>query len=72
MFDVGDSLRQGFEASDRRLEEAQRDVAGAQTHSNGESMSRAMAAAAGSVLFDEALLAAVRARLQEIQTATKT
>jgi hypothetical protein len=71
VFDVGDSLRGGFEVADQRLRDAQRAVAHAEVDGGGGA-DAAMAQTARSVIFSEALLSATRARLQEIQAAAKT
>lgn len=70
MFDVIDSLRGGFAAADRRLENADRAVARAEAGGR-RGTDRAMAQLASAAIFTEALLGATRARLQEIVTAAK-
>lgn len=72
MFDVGESLRNALEDARRRLSEAQIAIA----HSNagtqaGRSADAAMAATAQAAIFTEALLAADRARFEEIKAVTK-
>lgn len=70
MFDVADSLRGAFADADRQLRAAQRAVAHANA-AGGQAVDAAMAQAARSAIFTEALLGATRARLQEIQMAAK-
>ena len=70
MFDVIDSLRGGFSAADGNLRDAQ-DAAARSEAGGRRGADAAMAALARSAIFTEALLAATRSRLQEIQTAAK-
>lgn len=72
MFDVAESLRSAFADADRRLRNAQQTLAEAQAHGGGRAADAAMAKVAGGVIFTEALLAATRSRLQELQTAAKS
>jgi hypothetical protein len=71
MFDVADSLREGFADADERLRTAQQTLARAQVRGGGRDADAAMANVAGGIIFTEALLAATRARFQEIQSAAK-
>jgi hypothetical protein len=70
MFDVAQSLIPGFSTADRELGESTALLARAQV-SGGAGFDAAMARNARAVLFDEALLSAVRARLNEIETAAR-
>ncbi len=72
MFDVGDSLRDAFEAARARLGGAQSSVARANAGEDaGRKAGAALAAVAETEIFTEALLAAQRARLQEIKAVAK-
>jgi hypothetical protein len=72
MFDVGESLRDAFLIGQRRLRDAEGSVilanSGKQT---GRSADAAMAQTAQAAIFTEMLLAAERARLEEIKAVTK-
>jgi hypothetical protein len=71
MFDVADSLEGGLHAAQRRLSEAQTMVARANAGQDRRSADAAMAQTAQAAIFEEALLSAVHARLQEIKTVTR-
>jgi hypothetical protein len=72
MFDVGESLQEALATARERLSDAQRAVARANAGSDaGRSADAAMAETARAALFSEALLAAERARFEEIRTVTK-
>jgi len=72
MFDVGESLRQAFEAARSRLGQAEGAVASANAgKERGRTADAAMAQTAQAAIFTEALLAAERARLQEIKAVAK-
>jgi hypothetical protein len=71
MFDVGASLQGALASADDRLRDAQRAVAQANAGHGGRRADAAMAQAARAAIFDEALLAAVHARLQELKVAAK-
>ena len=72
MFDVGESLRSALDGARTALRAAQRAVAEANAGSNGgRGFGTAMAATARAALFTEALLAAERARLEELKTVTR-
>jgi hypothetical protein len=71
MFDVGESLRGGLSAADERIRAAQLRVAQSTAQPGGRGADAAMAQAARAALFDEALLGALHARLQEIKAAAK-
>jgi hypothetical protein len=72
MLDVGESLRAAFESARLRLRDAQSSVAQSNSGSRtGRSADAAMAETAGAAIFTEALLAAERARFEEIKTVTK-
>ena len=72
MFDVGLSLRDAFTAAHGQLREAQADIARANAGDRlGRSVDLAMARTARTAIFTEALLAAVRARFEEIKSVTK-
>lgn len=72
MFDVGASLRAALEQARERLSSAQAAVAHANAGGEaGRAADAAMAQTAQAAIFDEALLAATRARLAEIAAVTK-
>jgi hypothetical protein len=71
MFDVADSLEGGLQAAQRRLSDAQTAVARANAGVGGRGTDAAMAETAQAAIFQEALLSAVHARLQEIKAVTK-
>jgi hypothetical protein len=71
MFDVGLSLRAAFLSADAQLRDAQANVARANAGEAGRSSDLAMAQTAQAAVFTEALLAAVRARFEEIKSVTK-
>lgn len=72
MFDVGDSLRYAFAAARERLHDAQASVALANSGTGiGRSADAAMAQTAQAAIFTEVLLAAERARFEEIKAVTK-
>jgi hypothetical protein len=66
MFDVGESLRPGFDAAQRSLAQAQAKLAGSGAGTNTTD-GGAMAETAQAALFEEALLSAEHARLAEIK-----
>ncbi len=72
MYDVGDSLNEAIATARGRLRDAQGAVAranaGVQT---GRGADAAMAQTASAALFTEALLAAERARFEEIKAVAK-
>ena len=71
MSDVADSLRGGLESAATRLQQAQRIVARANAGEGGRSADAAMAQTAQAAIFDEALLGAMHARLEELKAVTK-
>ncbi len=72
MFDVGESLRFAFATARARLHDAQRSIALANSGIGiGRSADAAMAQTAQAAIFTEALLAAERARFEEIKAVTK-
>ncbi len=72
MYDVGESLRGALDASDAQLREAETSVARANSGAQvGRGADAAMAATARAAIFTEAILAAERARFEEIKAATK-
>ena len=71
MFDVADSLRGGLQTAAERLAQAQRTVARANAGEGGRAADAAMAQTAQAAIFDEALLGAMHARLEELKTVTK-
>ncbi len=71
MFDVADSLRGGLQSAANRLRDAQGIVARANAGQSGRAADAAMAQTAQAAIFDEALLGAMHARLEEIKAATK-
>jgi len=71
MFDVGLSLREAFLTAHAQLRDAQANLARANAGGLGRSADVAMAQTAQTAIFTEALLAAVRARFEEIKSVTK-
>jgi hypothetical protein len=72
MFDVGDSLRDALNGARARLQHAQTAVARSNAGQDpGRSADAAMAETALAAIFTEALLAAERARFQEIKAVAK-
>jgi hypothetical protein len=71
MFDVAESLEGGLRAARRQLLDAQTIVARANAGRGGRSADAAMAATARAAVFQEALLSAIHARLQELKAVTK-
>jgi len=71
MFDVGFSLRDAFAGARTQLRDAQANLARANAGAPGRSTDLAMAQTARSAIFTEALLAAVRARFEEIKSVAK-
>lgn len=72
MFDVGLSLRGAFTTARGQMHDAQADIARANAGNGLErSADVAMARTARAAIFTEALLAAVRARFEEIKSVTK-
>jgi len=71
MFDVAESLRGGLESAATQLQQAQRVVARANAGVGGRTADAAMAQTAQAAIFDEALLGAMHARLEELKAVTK-
>jgi len=71
MFDVAESLRGGLHAASQRLMQAQATVARANAGEGGRTVDAAMAQTAQAAIFDEALLGALHARLEEVKTAAR-
>jgi hypothetical protein len=71
MFDVAESLRGGLESAAARLQQAQSAVARANAGEGGRTADAAMAQTARAAIFDEALLGAMHARLEEVKAVTK-
>jgi hypothetical protein len=72
MFDVGDSLRNALAGAGDRLREAQASVVLANSGTElGRSADAAMAQTAEAAIFTEVLLAAERARFEEIKAVAK-
>jgi hypothetical protein len=71
MFDVGESLQAGLASAAERMRSAQAAVAQANAGSGGRQAGAAMAAAAQAAIFDEAILGALHARLEEVKAVTK-
>ncbi len=71
MFDVAESLRGGLESAATRLQQGQSAVARANAGEGGRTADAAMAQTARAAIFDEALLGAMHARLEEIKAVTK-
>jgi hypothetical protein len=71
MFDVAESLRGGLDSAQARLQQAQSLVARANAGEGGRSADAAMAQTAQAAIFDEALLGAMHARLEELKAVTK-
>jgi hypothetical protein len=71
MFDVGLSLRDAFANARMQLRDAEAKLARANAGGLGRSGDLAMAQTAQAAIFNEALLAAVRARFEAIKSVTK-
>jgi hypothetical protein len=71
MFDVADSLRGGLQTAAERLAQAQARVARANAGDGGRTADAAMAQTAQAAIFDEAVLGAMHARLEEVKAVTK-
>jgi hypothetical protein len=71
MFDVADSLRGGLQIAAERLAQAQAAVARANAGDGGRTADAAMAQTAQAAIFDEALVGAMHARLEEVKAVTK-
>jgi hypothetical protein len=71
MFEVVDSLRGGLQAAAQRLTQAQVTVAHANAGEGGRTADAAMAQTAQAAIFDEAVLGAMHARLEEVKAVTK-
>jgi hypothetical protein len=71
MFDVAESLRGGLESAQAHLQQAQDVVARANAGAGGRTADAAMAQTARAAIFDEALLGAMHARLEELKAVTK-
>jgi hypothetical protein len=71
MFDVAESLRGGLASASARLQQAQSIIARANAGEGGRTVDAAMAQTAQAAIFDEALLGAMHARLEEIKAVTK-
>ena len=71
MFDVGFSLRDAFASARTQLRDAQTTLARANAGGLVRSTDLAMAQTAQAAIFNEALLAAVRARFEAIKSVTK-
>jgi hypothetical protein len=71
MFDEADSLGGGLHIAAERLAQAQAAVAHANAGDGGRTADAAMAQTAQAAIFDEALIGALHARLEEVKAATK-
>jgi hypothetical protein len=71
MFDGADGLRGGLQVAAARLAQAQATVARANAGDGGRTADAAMAQTAQAAIFDEALLGAMHARLEEVKAVTK-
>ncbi len=71
MFDVGRSLQHGLDDAQNRLRESQAAVAEANAGRPRRSTDAAMAETARAAIFNEALLGALHARLQELKAVTR-
>jgi|GEM_PF-1113840 uncharacterized protein YukE len=71
MFDTSDSLQGGLQSAATRLRAEQDIVARANAGEGGRGSDAAMAQTAQAAIFDEALLSALHARLEEIKSVTK-
>jgi hypothetical protein len=71
MFDVADGLRGGLQSAAERLAQAQASLARANAGEGGRTADAAMAQTAQAAIFDEALLGAMHARLEEVKAVTK-
>ncbi len=71
MFDVAESLRGGLQSAAQRLTQAETAVARANAGEGGRTADAAMAQTAQAAIFNEALLGALHARLEEVKAVTK-
>lgn len=71
MFDVAQSLEPGLRTAQSQLRAAQMNVAAANAGKHTRSADRAMAQTAQAAIFNEALLNAVHARLEEFKTVAR-
>lgn len=71
MFDAADSLRGGLQVAAERLGQAQAAVAHANAGEGGRTCDAAMAQTAQAAIFEEALVAAMHARLEEVKAVAK-
>ena len=71
MFDVARPLQTALTGAAAKLSAAANDAARAETTSDSKTTDAAMARVAEQAIFTEALLGAMRARLQEIKSVTK-
>ena len=71
MFDVGESLQGGLQRAAERMRDAQGRVAAANAGTGRRDADGAMAQTAQAAIFDEALLGALHARLEEVKAVTK-
>jgi hypothetical protein len=70
MFEA-DGLRGGLQSAAERLAQAQASLARANAGEGGRTADAAMAQTAQAAIFDEALLGAMHARLEEVKAVTK-
>lgn len=71
MFDVAGSLQSALTGAAAKLSVAANDAARSETTSDSRTTDAVMARVAEQAIFTEALLGAMRARLQEIKSVTK-
>jgi hypothetical protein len=71
MFDVGESLRAGFDDAQSTLLQAQSALARSGASGSGSESGAAMAQTARAALFEEALLNAEHARLAEVKAVAR-
>ena len=71
MFDVAGALQTAITRAGARLSAAANDAARSETTSGGRTRDAVMARVAEQAIFTEALLGAMRARLQEIKSVAK-
>ena len=71
MFDVADSLRPALARAQTQLADAQAAVARANAGATGRGADAAMADTAQAAIFDEALMNAFHARLNELKAVTR-
>lgn len=71
MFDLAPQLASALQAANEQLGTSASKTARAETNLGERTSDRTMASLAQAAIFSEALLSAIRARLQEIKSVTK-